>query len=227
MKPTKLYESLFILDKCKTTINSVWNELLKGKHFTKNDVLSTNLQFYLIMETVNFLKEYDGAFVNRIEPEFKERMMSVRKIASPIIKELNKWKDLERFRNNIIAHGWRDKNKNYEFVVPVISAYNIPRNGLEFGILRNLILYAYYILQCEFSKEIFQSMQHVASKEPPPIPGADYAELNKQHYAMMEEVHSISEKLGKSCNLKVVLYKLPGDTNYDQDDPNVPTIGKW
>ena len=160
------------------------------------------------METVSFLEEFNKGFYNETEQQFKQRVNEVRKITAPIIKRINKWKDLERFRNNIIAHPWRAKK---QFVIADQNEYNVPRNWFEIGLLVNLNNYVWEILQAEFNVEVKEAMIYMTTKIPPKRSPTDYTELNQDHLQMAVEVEQVCKQLNKKYYLKVIQYSFPGD----------------
>src|SRR5688572_31911785 len=136
MKPIKLYESLFILYKCNRSINQLWpvvNSHQNDEGAVKEIavILTNNIK----MESVSFLDEFNGSFFRNIEDAYKARMMEVRQITAPIIKRIKKWKDLEKYRNNIVAHPWRDKGK---LAIPDPHFYNIPQTWFDVAVLVDL-----------------------------------------------------------------------------------------
>ena len=115
MPKNKLYESIFILHKCSTAINRLWDlidRLDKGDANEKH--YATSLTYYLILESVSFLEEFNKHLYHIVEPHHKEQIKKLKKVTSPIITQIHKWGDLKKFRNEIIAHPWRDKNLNFK-----------------------------------------------------------------------------------------------------------------
>ncbi|MGI4727800.1 MAG: hypothetical protein ACRYGB_04435 [Janthinobacterium lividum] len=215
MKPIKLYEALFILNKCNQTINRLWKLIENSQGRIKEvEDFAILFTYYIKMETVSFLEEFNKGFYNETEQQFKQRVDEIRKISAPIIKRINKWKDLERFRNNIIAHPWRHKR---QFVVPDQNDYNVPRNWFEIGVLVNLNNYVWAMLQAEFDVELKEAMIYMATKIPPKRPPSDYSQLNQDHLHMADEVEEVCKQLNKKYFLKVIQYIFPGN---DIDDPS-------
>ena len=139
MTGTKLFESLFILYKCNKTINRLWPVINERQdHMDPIQEIKIILSNHIKMECVSFLDEFNGAFLDDIEEQYKPRMMEVRQITAPIIRRIRKWTDLEKFRNNIIAHPWRNKG---EFAIPDSQFYNVPRSWFEVALLVNLMNY--------------------------------------------------------------------------------------
>ncbi len=209
MKPTKLYESLFILHKCHLTLTRLWTLVGKNNGLNPdNDDYAFIYTNYINMEAVNFLDEFDNGFVNKVEPEFLDRVMAVRKITVPIIKRINKWKDLEKYRNNIIAHPWRHKGK---FVVPNQSTYNVPKSWFENAVLVNLMSYLWSMVKVEFLEEMNEASEYIATLQDNQNIISDHSALNDDHLSMAAEVHLLCKSLNKKYHLKVLLYEFPED----------------
>ncbi|RYF38002.1 MAG: hypothetical protein EON97_00110 [Chitinophagaceae bacterium] len=217
----RLYESLFILDKCCATILRLSDAIEENQtNETRRrslDLHIVDLGYYMIMETVSFLDEYNGAFINNVEAEFRERIMTLRKIATPIIKKITRWKDLEKFRNNIVAHPWR---KDGRIALPTLSNYNVPSDPLDFHILSHLIHYFRQLLHAEFSTEMEEADHYVrtlANQPDPPPP--DYSSLNTEHIELKNVVNELAKEKNRSYGIKIFLYYLddePDGAEYDK-----------
>jgi hypothetical protein len=122
MEMTKLHESLFILFKCSRTVNRVYKALEEHREkgiLRSFNHYSHNLAYYVIMESNSFLDEYNKFFiVSNVEPEYMDRVRIVRDVLNPLVKKINNWKDLSLYRDNIVAHGWRDKKNGKRLIVP-------------------------------------------------------------------------------------------------------------
>lgn len=197
------------MHKCTSTINRLWSIIDRSQKNIKEiedyALLFTN---YITLESVSFLDEFNTDFFHNIEEEFKPRMKAIRLITAPIIKRINKWKDLGKFRNNIIAHPWRDKG---EFAIPDRQFYNIPRNWFEIGVLVNLINYVWSLIKAEFKDELVEAFSYIASLKPEEREPSDYSDLNSDHLKMATEVEIVCKMYNKAYYLKVMQYILSGD----------------
>jgi hypothetical protein len=207
----KLYESLFILNKSNTAIQRLWRMINQNQERIieiENDAVIWS--FYIIMEAVSYTKEFEGRFFHNSEPQFKDRIMDVRKITAPVFRKIRKWKHLEDFRNHIIAHPWRDNDG--KFTTPNINKYDVPRNWFEIGILAALVNYSYDLIEKEFATEAVNAFTYVNKLNEPPPPKKDISDLNQELYDMAKEVGSICKQLNKPYLLKVFLYEMEGYT---------------
>jgi hypothetical protein len=210
MNPTGLYESLFILYKCNRSINLLWQVVNSHQNATGGVkeiavILTNNIK----MESVSFLEEFNESFFHNIEDEYKPRMRDIRQITAPIIKRIKKWKDLEKYRNNIITHPWRDKGK---LAIPDANFYNIPQTWFDVFVLVNLMNYLWQLIYAEFTSELNAALVYVAKLKPPDKPSSTViSEVNADHGEMAREIDNISKNLNKPYFLKVLKYQEPKD----------------
>lgn len=155
------------------------------------------------------MDEFHRNFLQRCEPEFKNKVLVVKKMIVPIFKRINLWKDLKEYRNNIIAHPWRDKKGS--FVVPDINKYKIPRNWFEHIVLVDLISYTYDIIRTIFQIEFPSMFKFMESLIPPKKEKINYKKLTDDHVAMAYEVDAIALKAGVSYDMRIQGYTFDND----------------
>jgi len=161
--------------------------------------------YYINLEAVSFLEEFkDG--LSKSESNYSQRIKEFRKITSPVLKRINNWTDLEKFRSSIIAHPWRDKKG--KFIVLNQGYFNVPRNWFEVAVLLNLMSYLWALVTAEFGKELYDALQYIATLQTIPKPSNDYSNLNSDHLKMAEEVANQSKLFNRNYSLKVLLYDL-------------------
>lgn len=165
--------------------------------------------YYINLEAVSFLEEFKVGLA-KSESINTDRIKEFRRITSPILKRINNWTDLEKFRSSIIAHPWRDKKG--KFVVPNQGYFNVPRNWFEFALLLNLMSYLWTLIRAEFNKEINDALQYISTLQTVAKPPNDYSNLNSDHFKMAEEVANHCKALHKSYSLKVFQYSLPDNS---------------
>jgi len=204
-EPIKLYESLFILHKCNLNISRLLDLILEEIHKENpNEDEALLLAQYLQMESVSFIVEFKENLNKYSEKDYSQRITDIQKITKPIFNRINKWKDLNKYRNNIIAHPWRDSGK---FVISNSSSYNVPKSWLEITVLGHYIKYVWAMVGAEFNKEIRDSLLYI-HKTYPFIPvKVDFSDLNKDQIKMAAEVDLIRRELNKSYYLKVLLFQ--------------------
>ncbi len=193
----RLYESLFILFKCNQTVGKTWELYQKnrGNNF---------LLFHMILEVENFMEEYKGYFNCKNIPQYKERINQIRYITKPIFKEINKWK-LRDFRNNIIAHPWRDEG---EFILPDSEKYKAPKNEFEFLLLKNYLNYIWSLIADEFEKEDLKAQEYMCHLSGTTRRKRNFSSINEIQQNLVKDVNSRCKKYDKDYYLKIELYKF-------------------
>lgn len=208
-EPVRLYESLFILYKCNLNISNLLKLIVDKIHQKNtNEEEAMLLAQYLQMESVSFLVEFKENLYQYSENDFKQRVGDIQKITKPIVNRINKWKDLNKYRNNIIAHPWRDSGK---FVVPDSQKYSVPSSWLEITVLGHYIKYIWAMIRAEFNNEIIGSLNYISKTYPNNDPvKVDFSNLNKDQVNMAIEVDSIRKELGRNYYLKVMQFEFSG-----------------
>lgn len=198
----KLHESLFILHKCDLNIRTVWDAI--NRHQNQGALIplhhfTINLTHYIILETQSFLEEYEKYFVAKnVEIEFSERVLIARKLCKPLFQQIAKWKGLKDFRDNIIAHPWRNGNK---IIIPLNRKFDIPRTWIEFQFLKDLVHYMHEIISGELTIEMNESLFY----------GNELSEAVPAKFSIdkiNEEIKTLHEKLSKNRELKNRNYNI-------------------
>ena len=198
----KLYESLFILYKCKNSTDLIWEKINQDKLVINEARFSDSpLLFHIILEVVSFQEEYKN-FNSKNLGAYSERVNQLRAINKSLIKKINQW-DLLSFRNNIVAHPWR---KDGRFVIPDSTEYNIPRNTFEFQLLIKYLDYAWQMIESEFVNEFESAINYMLDTTINRRPKPDYKNINKEQIELVNEVNAKCKKFNKDYYLKVFLY---------------------
>jgi len=204
-EPVKLYESLFILYKCNLNISRLLELILEKIHQENPDADETLLLAkYLQMESVSFIAEFKENLYKHSEKEYSQRIADIQKITKPIFNRINKWKDLNKYRNNIIAHPWRESGK---FVNPNDQSYNAPKTWLEITVLGNYIRYVWAMVSAEFAKEIKDARSYINKTYPFKRVKVDFSGLNEDQVKMASEVDLIRKELNKNYYLRIFLFE--------------------
>ncbi len=198
-----LYESLFILFKCKEAINNLWLKVGNDQEFTKGfERTDTSLLYYIILETVSYCEEYDKFVTIKNLDNYKKRIKEIKNINKPIFSKIRQWK-LKEFRNNIVAHTWR---RGKEFAHPDSEIYNVPKNPLEFKLLVSYIDYSWQLIEYEFSNEFIATIEYMLSISDYPKRVKDYSKLNDEQISLVVEVNKLCLEYKKDYFLKVFLF---------------------
>ncbi|BFP43236.1 hypothetical protein FGF1_40810 [Flavobacteriaceae bacterium GF1] len=173
-----LHES--ILDRSKVSI--------ADKDEIIDSTIIDSLWFQIILKSCSFLDEWDKFLGVKNEPEYKERLLLIKKIVAPAKKAVNIWSDMRRFRNQIIAHNFRDKN--FSVTLDNMGDYDCPNTRGEIYFLISFLNRMINVLQANFSSEI------------PDIVNDSYSNV------MRQKENSENHQLEKTKRLKILEQKL-------------------
>lgn len=144
------YYSRFIED--KNLKSSETKEKLPERDFTIDAAIIESLWFQIILHSCSFLEEWDKVLGIQNEKRYADEILEVKKIVSPAGRAVKKWKDLKRFRNEVIAHSFR--NKKGDISLYTMSHYNCPQNEQELYYLVCLLNRMTMVLADRFSKKM-------------------------------------------------------------------------
>lgn len=111
-----------------------------------------SLWFQIIIKSCSFIDEWDRFLGVKNESEHIERLRLIKSVASPARKAINFWKELKKFRNEITAHNFRDKQNVVK--IDDIGNYDCPQNLRELSFLIAFISRMINILCKNFEEEI-------------------------------------------------------------------------
>jgi hypothetical protein len=155
MNEISLYSSIKVLITLQVMMNqdfealiyylkNISNDVIRNTHngiSKKEDYLDTTvidaLRFSIVLKACSFIDEWDSFLGVRNELEQKNRIELIKKSVSKARRALNQWKDLRSFRNEIIAHNFR--NKNNEITIDMMGEYNCPQTISELYFLIAII----------------------------------------------------------------------------------------
>ena len=206
-KRMKLYESLYIFLRYKQDINYLMEFIIDfGYHkkaqneFTlKDQAHYVTLYHTILMNTCSFLDEYNKHFQAKSEPEFHERILSVKKIAKPAYKKMKEWKDLREYRNNMIAHNFRINEDVFSFKMS--GQYKVPRTYLDLVLFRKYLMMIFGIIEAEFSDHMPKINDFIKSFE--------VKELQVNYDTVEDELTLILSEINKLCSENDKPYILP------------------
>ena len=110
--------------------------------------ITESLWFQIIIKICSFLEEWDNFLGVKNEPEFKHKILYIKRATLPARKVTNLWKDLRKFRNEITAHNFRDKN--FKVKIDKMHEYDCPQTIDELIIFINMLKLKTDILLNEF-----------------------------------------------------------------------------
>jgi hypothetical protein len=106
--------------------------------FSYPTAVSGICQDMLIVYSCSFIDEYENEFTSSKFPKEANRILELKRITLPAYKQIKKWKDLKKIRNNIIAHNHRINGKSIFNNKDKIT-YNIPATNEEYTLLADLV----------------------------------------------------------------------------------------
>ncbi|MCD9854006.1 hypothetical protein LUD75_04795 [Epilithonimonas sp. JDS] len=129
------------------TLNEVYNNpsLFVGKTLENfyhekmglEPAIHTLISNYSIIQFCSFLDEYNDFFNPAFcEEKYQDRILNVKKKNVPGLKRINQWKDLNKFRNNLVAHNLRIKNESFFSTKFEKLEYKIPNKISEKNLSR-------------------------------------------------------------------------------------------
>lgn len=96
---------------------------------------------YGLIIACSILDEYNKEVtVGKLPTDLKERLGRLKQMTKPIIHKLKRWPDLQKYRNNILAHNLKIKD-GVSFFSDQFSlhTYRVPNTYLEFKLLVELL----------------------------------------------------------------------------------------
>jgi hypothetical protein len=162
----KLYESLFIMKRIYDSILQIGilmykHDLVDGRKVgldPEKTVLYVTLFNHSLLEAASFIEEYEDYFL-KSGAEHRDKILAFRKAVAPIMKQVNDWKDLRKFRNEMIAHPWRKKNGDFSFTS--LLTYDVPKSFLQLKLLRMYLSIMIRLFELEFPKEIAEMTRYI------------------------------------------------------------------
>jgi hypothetical protein len=187
-QPIKLYRTLFILQKSESIIQRIADRTRVVKDGQLELIADSNIlvdnAVFMILELTNLLDEYDNKF-QEVEKPYRERVLVLKTICKPILKQIRNWKDLTKVRNLFIAHNCRDKSGN--FYVPDLLLYDVPKSALEFHVISDYLKYLMQLVLAEFGQEMNEALLYMFQFVKPPKKYHDVSNLNSSLEEMQRQ----------------------------------------
>lgn len=161
---TKTQESILVLFTLQALLDEYLKCLSKEKN-NPNSVIFSIITSQIIITSCSYLDEW-VYFARLIKEEQESRIITLRKITKPVMNRINEWKDLKRFRNNIIAHNHRIKKENNSLAIFNLSRnLNCPNSFYDYKLLLGCIFITKEVLLRLFYKEYNQILPHIKDIE--------------------------------------------------------------
>ncbi|WP_272149186.1 hypothetical protein [Tenacibaculum aiptasiae] len=161
---TKTQESILVLCSLQTLLDEYLKCLSKEKN-NSNSVIFSVITSQIIITSCSYLEEWEY-FARLIKEEQESRIIILRKITKPVIDRINEWKDLRKFRNNMIAHNHRIKKENNSLAIFNLSrSLYCPNSFYDYKLLSGCIFIANRVLLKLFAKEYKEILPQIKNIE--------------------------------------------------------------
>ena len=207
----KLYQSLYILQKCNVVLQRVVSRTrstVDGKlDLIADDEFLVDNTMLIILQLTIFLDEYEKHF-QRVELGYQQRVIIFKKIVSLIINQIKMWKDLRKVRNLFVAHNFCDHSG--KFYPHDFTLYNVPTTTLDYHIASDYMNYIDDLMGKEFEKELVQMTAYIMQFNPPKRMHHNIQVLNPQLLQMKKDVDNLCQQYNKPYIMsKIMLYNPP------------------
>lgn len=209
----KLYESLYIFLRYKQDIGYLmelmvdlgYREKRPDEWNPKDKAHYISLYNSILLNIVSYRDEYNENFFQNSEPEFRERILQVKRIAKPALKKVNTWKDLKAYRNDMIAHNFRLASGKFSF--DLLGQYNAPRTYRDLALLRKHLSIVQAIIEAEFELELPNINSFIASFPVAPQQ-VNYENIESELTDLISEVNQLCLDNGKIYQLQLEYFKM-------------------
>jgi hypothetical protein len=156
----RLYESLYIFARYAQDIKLLFELIIdfgyrerKSDEWNKKE-LTHYITMYntILLDVCSYIDEYNKHFSSKSELQFKDRILSVKRIARPAFKKINEWSGLKEYRNQMIAHNFRVNEDIFSF--NKLGQYKAPRTYADIAMLRKYLMMVQTIIEAEFQNEL-------------------------------------------------------------------------
>jgi hypothetical protein len=160
---SKIQNSISILLALQMAVDECLDITGKERH-DKNSKIYALVNSQLLIYANSFMEEWENL---DIQCKDDIRVMKVRKIASPLMRKIRQWNDLNAFRNNFLAHCFRDSKGNNVLLKKYDKELNIPTGFGDFILLGGCIFCTKEILLHEFAVEYNEMLPYLKTIKPP------------------------------------------------------------
>lgn|GEM_PF-4395805 len=222
---SNFHSSLFILFESYQNLERLYFQF---KEFPQSGIESYTNPFvesyrnYIILEAASFLDEYEINFleinnrsalntkkkskkpVKPIEQQYWNRIENLHKIITPLLRTMNRWTEIRKYRNNFVAHtnrsDWKD---GYNLIIAGQEPYDAPRTFFEFQILHDIIHIMFGLISQEFRMELIDAWFIARSLKCFMNPRKDNSNIQQELLDMINEFNKECEQQGKDYTLNV------------------------
>lgn len=148
------------------------------------------VQSQVMLNTISLLDEINKYLFNydsKVEVVVKEKIESYRYIVEPVLTEIAKWTSLRQFRNNVLAHNFRNNKNNFKsvFFENELHKYVIPGSTMDL-----LTLFQFTDRITKIAEEMFKDEYKEALK----MVGSFDSFEKEINQSIQQEVNRLNEK---------------------------------
>ena len=163
---TPVQESILILCTLQALLDEYRKILIKEKK-NHDPIIFSMLQSQVILTSCSYMDEWE--LLGKLVPQ-EPKILKLRKLVSPAVERIYKWKDMKQFRNSIIAHNHRNKKANNSpAILRMKRNLNCPNSYYDFKLLFGCIYLTKNVLLRIFSEEynqILPNLKNISSIKP-------------------------------------------------------------
>ncbi len=115
------------------------------------------MRFQFLIEVCSFLDEWDKFTGVRTNSEFDSKIKIIKQGVKSARKGIRYFSDLKNFRNEVLAHNYRDSKKEYS--LNKIASYNVPNSISEMALVLYSVKRMLDILITNFPEEYAHAHQ--------------------------------------------------------------------
>jgi len=115
-------------------------------------IITTHELMFLISESI--IEEYNNILTPINFPEYSEQILKFKSDVKPAMKRFSKWTHRRKYRNTLVAHNLRFKDKTSVFEQDHPVEVNAPNFDNDFVIIYYLHLYMTHCLGQSFGNEL-------------------------------------------------------------------------
>lgn len=127
------------------------SELPSKEDLFIDEAIIESLWFQIIIKVCSFLDEYDKFLGVKTEPDYTVEIKAIKKVLAPVRREFNNWKDLKKFRNEFVAHNFR--NRDNHITIDNLLNYDCPNSQHELYFIYELLQRMTKIISFNFPGE--------------------------------------------------------------------------
>lgn len=132
-----LYHLIFIANSIENTVKA-FSGIIDKADDEHEKALYVATSSIVLIQTVSFLDEYHH-HIKSTDEDVNTTINAIKKAVKPAVAQINEWKEIDVFRNNVLAHNLRDRKKMISVFERGLSSYDVPKTGNELLVLYNCV----------------------------------------------------------------------------------------